>query len=65
MNRRTIIADLTVPEDSKVGEKEIDNVWKTKTKVVPVVVGVEALGLVSSKLKGCLEKIGISSRMRT
>lgn len=65
MYRRTIIADFTVPEDSKVEEKEVGNVWKTKIKVVPVVVGVEAQGLVSSKLRGCSEKIGIPSRMRT
>ena len=65
MNRRTIIADFTVPEGSKVEEKEIDNVWKTKTKVVLVIVGVEALGSVSTKRKGCSGQIGIPSRMRT
>ena len=37
--------------------------WKSRTKVVPVVVG--ALGSVSKKLAGHLEQLGIKNRTRT
>ena len=38
-------------------------IWKSRTKVVPVVVG--ALGSVSKKLAGHLEQLGIKNRTRT
>ena len=37
--------------------------WKSRTKVVPVIVG--ALGSVSKKLASHLEQIGIKNRTRT
>ena len=42
--------------------REIKRIWKSRTKVVPVVVG--ALGSVSKKLAGHLEQIGIKNRTR-
>ena len=68
--------DIAVPGDSNVLQKEtekyekcqglareIKRIWKSRTKVVPVVVG--ALGSVSKKLAGHLEQIGIKNRTRT
>ena len=59
--------DIAVPGDSNVLQKEtemyekyqdlareIKRIWKSRTKVVPVVVG--ALGSVSKKLAGHLEQ---------
>ena len=40
--------------------REIKRIWKSSTKVVPVVVG--ALGSVSKKLAGHLEQLGIKDR---
>ena len=74
--KETIIVDIAVPGDSNVLQKEtekyekhqdlareIKRIWKSRTKVVPVVVG--ALGSVSKKLAGHLEQIGIKNRTRT
>ena len=71
----TIIVDIAVPGDCNVAQKEkekrekyqdlarkIENLWKTRTKVVPVVAG--ALGSVSKQIKCHLEKIGIPDRKR-
>ena len=62
--------DIAVPGDSNILQKEtekyekyqdlareIKRIWKSRTKVVPVVVG--ALGSESKKLAGHLEQIGI------
>ena len=64
---------VAVPGDSNITQKEsqkyqdlareIKRIWKTGTKVVPVVVGV--LGSVSMKLTGHLEQLGIKDRTRT
>ena len=78
-HRRTkeaIIVDIAVPGDSNVLQeetekyekyqdlaREIKRIWKSTTKVVLVVVG--ALGSVSKKLAGHLEKLGIKDRTRT
>ena len=43
--------------------REIKRIWKSRTKVVPVVVG--ALGSVSKKLAGHLKQLGIKDRTRT
>ena len=43
--------------------REIQRIWTSRTKVVPVAVG--ALGSVSKKLTGHLEKLGIKNRTRT
>ena len=43
--------------------REIKRIWKSRTKVVPVVVG--ALGSVSKKLAGHLEQLEIKNRTRT
>ena len=43
--------------------REIQRIWKSRTKVVPVVVG--ALGSVSKKLAGHLRQLGIKNRRRT
>ena len=74
--KETIIVDIAVPGDSNVQQKEtekyekyqdlareIKRIWKSRTKVVPVVVG--ALGSVSKKLAGHLEQLGIKDRTRT
>ena len=74
--RETIIADIAVPGDCTVVQKEIEkrekyknlireigNLWKTRTKVVSVVV--MTLGSVSKPMKCHLEKIGIPNRKRT
>ena len=71
--KKTIIVDIAVPGDSNVRQKEtekyekyqdlareIKRIWKSRTKVVPVVVG--ALGSVSTKLAGHLEQLGIKDR---
>ena len=68
--------DIAVPGDCDVVQKEIEkrekyqdlareigNLWKTRTKVVPVVAG--ALGSVSKQLKCHLEQTGIPDRKRT
>ena len=68
--------DIAVPGDSNVLQKEtekyqkyqdlareIKRIWKSRTKVVPVVAGM--LGSVSKKLAGHLEQIGIKNRTRT
>ena len=67
----TIIVDIAVPgeEETEKYEKyqdlarEIKRIWKSRTKVVPVVVGT--LGSVSKKLAGHLEQLGIKDRTRT
>ena len=74
--KETIIVDIGVPGDSNILQKEtekcekhqdlareIQRIWKSRTKVVPVVVG--ALGSVSKKLAGHLEQLGIKNRTRT
>ena len=74
--KETIIVDIAVPGDSNVRQKEtkkyekyqhlakeMKRIWKSRTKVVPVVVG--ALGSVSKKLAGHLEQLGIKDRTRT
>ena len=71
--KETIIVDIAVPGDSNVLQKEtekyekyqdlareIKRIWKSRTKVVPVVVGT--LGSVSKKLTGHLEQIGIKNQ---
>ena len=67
--------DIAVPGDNitqKESEKyvkyqdlarEIKRIWKSGTKVVPVVVG--ALGSVSKKVAGHLEQLGIKEQTRT
>ena len=68
--------DIAVPGDSNILQKEtekcekyqdlareIQRIWKSRTKVVPVVLGV--LGSVSKKLAGYLEQLGIKNRTRT
>ena len=68
--------DIVVPGDCNVVQREvkkrekyqdlariIGNLCKTRTKVVPVVVG--ALGSVSKQLKSHLQQIGIPDRKRT
>ena len=73
--KEAIIVDIAVPGDSNVLQeetekyekyqdlaREIKNIWKSRTKVVLVVVG--ALGSVSKKLAGHLEKLGIKDRTR-
>ena len=65
----TIIVDIAFPRDSNVLQKETDlarelkRIWKSRAKVVLVVVG--ALGSVSNKLAGHLEQLGIKDRTRT
>ena len=67
--------DIGVTGDSNVPQKEtekyekyqdlareIKRIWKSRTKVVPVVVG--ALGSVSKKLGGHLEQLEIKDRKR-
>ena len=69
--KETIIVDIAVPGDNNVLQKEtekylareIKRIWKSRTKVAPVVVG--ALGSVSKKLAGHLEQLGIQNRTRT
>ena len=74
--KETVIVDIAVPGDSNILQKETENcekyqdlareiqrIWKSRTKVVPVVVG--ALGSVSKKLAGHLEQLGIKNRTRT
>ena len=74
--KETIIVDIAVPGDNNVLQKEtekyeeyqdlareIKRIWKSRAKVVPVVVG--ALGSVSKKLAGPLEQLGIKNRTRT
>ncbi|XP_068723790.1 uncharacterized protein [Montipora capricornis] len=74
--KETIIVDIAVPGDSNVRQKEtkkyekyqhlvkeMKRMWKSRTKVVPVVVG--GLGSVSKKLTGHLEQLGIKDRTRT
>ena len=69
--------DIAVPGDSNVRQKEtekyekyqdlareIKRIWKSRTKVVPVVHVVGALGSVSKKLAGHLEQLGIKDRTR-
>ena len=66
--------DIAVPGDSNILQKEtekrekyqdlareIQRIWKSRTKVVPVV----ALGSVSKKLAGHWEQLGIKNRTRT
>ena len=73
--KKTIILDIA-PRDSNVMHKEtkkyetyqdlareIKRIWKSRIKVVPVVVG--ALGSVSKKLAAHLKQIGIKNRIRT
>ena len=68
--------DIAVPGDSNVLQeeteeyqkdqdlaRELKRIWKSRTKVVPVVVG--ALGSVSKKLAGHLEQLGIKDQTRT
>ena len=43
--------------------REIKRIWKSRSQVVPVVVG--ALGSVSQKFAGHLEQLGIRDRTRT
>ena len=70
------IVDIAVPGDSNVLQKEtekyekyqnlarkIKRIWKSKGKVVPLVVG--AVGSVSKKLAGHLEQLGIKDRTNT
>ena len=67
--------DIAVPRNSNALQKEtekyekyqdlareIKRIWKSRTKVVPVVVG--AFGSVSKKLAGHLKQIGIKNRTR-
>ena len=74
--KETIIVDIAVPGDNNILQKEtekcekyqdlareIQRICKSRTKVVPVVVG--ALGSVSKKLADHLEQLGIKSRTRT
>ena len=74
--KEIIIVDIAVPGDSNVLQKEtekyekyqdlareIKRIWKSRTKVVPVVVG--ALGSVSKKLAGKLKQLGIKDQTRT
>ena len=74
--KETIIVDIAVPGDSNVLQKktekyekyqdlagEIKRIWKSRTKVVPVLVGT--LGSVSKKLAGHLEQLGSKDRTRT
>ena len=74
--KETITVDIAVPGDNNVLQKEtekyekyqdlareIKKIWKSRTKVVPVVV--DALGSVSKKLAGHLEQLGIKNRTRT
>ena len=75
--KETIIVEIAVPGDSNILQKEtekceikyqdlareIQRIWKSRTKVVPVVVG--ALGSVSKKLAGHLKQLGIKNRTRT
>ena len=74
--KETIIVDIAVPGDSNVLQKEtekyekcqnlareIKGIWKSRPKVVPVVV--IALISVSKKLAGHLEQLRIKDRTRT
>ena len=71
-----IIIIIAVPGDSNILQKEtekcekyqdlareIQRIWKSRTKLVPVVVG--ALGSVSKKLAGHMEQLGIKNRTKT
>ena len=71
--KETIIVDIAVPGDSNLLQKEtekyekyqdlareIKRIWKSRTKVVLVVVG--ALGSVSKKLAGHLEQLEIKNK---
>ena len=73
--KETIIVDIAVPGDSNILQKEtekcekyqdlareIQRIWKSRTKVVPVVVG--ALGSVLKKLAGHLEQLGMTEQER-
>ena len=68
--------DIAVPDDCNVVRKEIEkrqkcqdlareigNLWKTRMKIVLVVVG--ALGSVSNQLKCQVEQIGTPDKKRT
>ena len=74
--RETLIVNIAVLGDCNVVQKEIKkrekyqdlareigNLWKTRTKVVPEAVG--ALGSVSKQMKCQLEQFGIPNRKRT
>ena len=66
--KETITVDFLQKETEKCEKyqdlaREIHRIWKSRTKVVPVVVG--ALGSVSKKLAGHLEQLGIKNRTRT
>ena len=68
MNERScVIIDTAVPGDIGVTKKEkkrlrdtrkIKRMWNIRSiKVIPVVVG--ALGIISKKLKNCIEELGV------
>ena len=70
--KETIIVDIAVPGDGNILQKEtekcekyqdlareIQRIWKSRTKVLTVVVG--ALGSASKKLAGHLEQLGIKT----
>jgi hypothetical protein len=69
----TSLIDIAVPADHNVKDKELEKIqkygelrleierlWKTKARVVPIVVG--ALGTTSRKFEDWLEMVGISSQ---
>ena len=73
---KTWIIDVAVPADRRIEIKELEKIekyqdlarelkkiWKTKVKVVPVVVG--SLGSVSKRLKKYVTMLGISNRITT
>ena len=72
LNNSTIIADIACPMDHNTKEKEkekvekyqelkeeIERIWKTKAKVIPIVVG--ALGVVSDNLNKHLNNLGLEN----
>ena len=74
-NKICFIIDVAIPGDARVPQKEVEKVekyndlrrelqrlWKVKTKVVPIVIG--ALGTVTKRLNGYLTEIGVSTKIQ-
>ena len=47
-----LIIDIAVPRDENIQDKELEQLWKVKIMVIPVVVG--ALGEIADRLLGWL-----------
>ena len=73
-NKICFIIDVAIPGDARVPQKEVEKIekcnalrrelqrlWKVKTKVVPIVIG--ALGTVTKSFNGYLTEIGVSTKI--